>query len=261
MALNTTTKSTGGLVFKKRGQNDLKKIMIFGLDGSGKSTFAEKYCKEHNLHPVCIDIDDTNFTDVPIVEIDTSSDLMTFRSMKDTIDLIAAEEQFDTIIIDGVTSLLEMLVSKGKGLSKYSDRAERFQDLLRKIQSSGKNIIWIGQADMEVIYNADHQSNKQVIKINSMVNEKYRCIKNDKGEYTHEVVKFRTASGKTIVDDNPLREICLNIQRELEADGIKVTKSTMKSKVVKDIKAGFIEESLRPDLIKYIQKHCPEELN
>ena len=260
MALNSS-KPKGGLVFKKRGQNDLKKIMIFGLDGSGKSTFAEKYCKEHNLHPVCIDIDDTNFTNVPIVEIDTSSDLMTFRSMKETIDLIAAEEQFDTIIIDGVTSLLEMLVSKGKGLSKYSDRAERFQDLLRKIQTSGKNIIWIGQADMEVIYNADHQSNKQVIKINSMVNEKYRCIKTEKGEYTYEVVKFRTATGKTEVDDNPLRELCLNIQRELESEGIKVTKSTMKSKVVKDIKAGFIEESLRPDLIKYIQKHCPEELN
>ena len=61
--------------------------------------------------------------------------------------------------------------------------------------------------------------------------------------------------------DNPLREICLNIQKELQDEGTKVTKSTMKSKLVKDIKAGLIESSLRPDLIKYIQKHCPEELN
>ena len=41
------------------------------------------------------------------------------------------------------------------------------------MMSSRKNLIFIGQADMEVIYNEEFQSNKMVIKINSIVNEKY----------------------------------------------------------------------------------------
>lgn len=191
MALKSKTPaSTGRLTFKTRGKNDKKKVLIYGNDGTGKSTYAEQYCKDNGLKAVVIDIDDTNFTELPIVEINTKSDLMTYDSMKDIIDAIVATGDFDTIIIDGVTSLLEMLVSKSRGLSKYSDRAQRFTDILRKIQMSGLNIIWIGQADLEVIYNDDHQSNKQVIKINSIVNEKYHCYI-DKGQYKVETLKYR----------------------------------------------------------------------
>ena len=184
-------RATNGLTFKTRGKNDKKKVMIYGNDGTGKSTYAEKYCKEHNLKPVCIDVDDTNYTSVPLVEIDTRSDLTTFNSICQVVDLIAADERFDTIIIDGVTSLIEMLVSKANGLKKYSDRSERFTKILRKIQASGKNVIWIGQADMKVIYTEDHQSNKIVIKINSIVNEKYHCYIDNKGNYEVETEKIR----------------------------------------------------------------------
>ncbi|MBP5421756.1 MAG: AAA family ATPase [Paludibacteraceae bacterium] len=184
-------RATNGLTFKTRGENDKKRIMIYGNDGTGKSTYAEKYCKEHNLKPVCIDVDDTNYTSVPLVEIDTRSDLTTFNSICQVVDLIAADERFDTIIIDGVTSLIEMLVSKANGLKKYSDRSERFTKILRKIQASGKNVIWIGQADMKVIYTEDHQSNKIVIKINSIVNEKYHCYIDNKGNYEVETEKIR----------------------------------------------------------------------
>ena len=110
---------------------------------------------------------------------------------KDLVLSIYDDDRFDTIILDGVTSYLEMLVSKANGLKKYSDRAERFQDVLRCLQSSGKHLIFIGQADMEVIYSDEYQSNKMVIKINSIVNEKYHCIKTPKGEYKVETVKFR----------------------------------------------------------------------
>lgn len=184
--------SQGGLTFKTRGVNDKKRIMVYGNDGTGKSTFAEVYCKEHNLKAVCIDVDDTNYTSIPLVEIDTRTDLTTFNSICNVIDLITDDERFDTIIIDGVTSLIEMLVSKANGLKKYSDRSERFTKILRKIQASGKNVIWIGQADMKVIYNDEHQSNKIVIKINSIVNEKYYCYITDKGEYKVETEKFRS---------------------------------------------------------------------
>ena len=191
MALKSKTPTSGnGLTFKTRGVNDKKKVLIYGNDGTGKSTYAEQYCKDNGLTAVCIDIDDTNFTSIPLVEIDTRTDITTFNSICQVIDLISEDDRFDTIIVDGVTSLIEMLVSKANGLKKYSDRSERFTKILRKIQASGKNIIWIGQADMKVIYNDKHQSNKIVIKINSIVNEKYHCLIN-KGKYEVETEKIR----------------------------------------------------------------------
>lgn len=192
LAKRTTSNTAGnGLVFKKRGADDKKKVMIYGNDGTGKSTYAETYCKENGLKAVCIDVDDTNYTSIPLVEIDTRTDVTTFNSILEVIDLITADERFDTIIIDGVTSLVEMLVSKASGLKKYADRSERFTKILRKIQASGKHVIWIGQADMKVIYTEDHQSNKIVIKINSIVNEKYHCYIDNKGKYEVETEKIR----------------------------------------------------------------------
>ena len=260
------------LKFKNRSaETNLRKVMIYGKDGSGKSTFAEQYCRENNLKPVCIDIDDTNYTNVPILELNFRNDIKTYTGIKEAIEEISRCDDFDTIILDGVTSLLEMLVSKAKGLKKYSDRAERFQDLLRALMASGKHLIFVGQADMEVIYNEEFQSSKMVIKVNSIVNEKYLTYKKKEG-YSHKVVKYRTfqekgkddtsVGGETPkqVDDDPLRAICQDIKRQVELDGKLVTKSTMKSKLVKLIKAGEIEKDMRPSLIKYINQHCPEEL-
>lgn len=261
MALNQSAPK-GALKFKTRGSSDKKKVMIYGNDGTGKSTFAEEYCEKNGLKPVCIDIDDTNFTNVPIVEIDLSTDLNTFKSIKEVITQIRATDDFDTIIVDGVTSLLELLVSKSKGLSKYGDRSVRFQDILRLLLSSDKHLIFIGQADMEVIYTTDHQSNKSIIKVNSIVNEKYHCYITSKGEYAHEVMKYRTFEGETVDNEtNDIKELCQSLKESLEIGNKPVTKSTMKSQAVKMIKAGAIESELRPQLIQFIEKHCPEELD
>lgn len=259
------------LKFKQRGNNDLKKVMIYGQDGSGKSTFAAEYCHENNLKPVVIDIDDTNYTDLPILDLNFKNDLMTFNEIKRVIDEVSKSSEFDTIVLDGVTSLLEMLVSNAKGLAKYSDRAMRFQKILQALLSSGKHLIFIGQIDMQVIFNEEVQSSKMVIKVNSIVNEKYLCEVDEKGNYTHKVIKFRTLpdSPGSIVDgevpenveDDPLKNICYDIKKQLESEGKLVTKSTMKSKVVKMVKDGEIEQSMRPSLIKFIQEHCPEELD
>lgn len=198
MALKTRTpvQSSTGLKFKVRGKDDLKKVMIYGNDGTGKSTFAETYCNNNGLRPVVIDVDDTNYTNLPIVEVDLSTDLKAYKFVKNIVNEILQSGEFDTIILDGVTSYLEMLVSKANGLKKYSDRAERFQDVLRTLLSSGMNLIFIGQADMKVIYNEEHQSNKMVIKINSLVNEKYYCYIDEKGRYQVDTVKFRSISQK-----------------------------------------------------------------
>ena len=192
MALKTKAPSTGTLSFKTRGANDKKKVMIYGNDGTGKSTFAEKYCKKNKLSPIVIDVDDTNFTSLPIVELDMSTDRKAYKFVKDLVESIYDDDRFDTIILDGVTSYLEMLVSKANGLKKYSDRAERFQDVLRCLQASGKHLIFIGQADMEVIYSDEYQSNKMVIKINSIVNEKYHCYIAKNGAYKVETEKYRS---------------------------------------------------------------------
>ena len=162
-----------------------------------------------------------------------------------------------------------MLVSDAKGLAKYSDRAMRFQKIIQSMVSSGKNLIFIGQIDMEVIYSDEFQSSKVVIKVNSLVNEKYLCELDDKGNFTHKVVKFRTiensndnavAKDSGVVDDN-IKGICQDIKDQLESEGKRVSKSSMKSYVVKMVNQGNLDAKLRPKLIKYIQAHCPEDLD
>ena len=180
------------LKFKDRMQNPRKKILVYGLDGTGKSTFAFKYCERNGLTPVVIDVDDTNFTPAPILDLNFGSDIATYKTLKDAIEEIGKSDDFDTIILDGVTSLLEMLVSKSKGLSAYSDRSKRWNDILFKLDNTRKNIIFIGQIDMEMMFNEDYQPSKAVIKVNSLVNEKYKCFIDEKGNYTYEVKKLRT---------------------------------------------------------------------
>lgn len=259
------------LKFKDPKKDELKKVLIYGKDGTGKSTFASNYCKEHNLSPVVIDIDDTNrtrlYSEGRVLNLPLKNSLQTFNNVRGAIDEIAKTEDFDTIILDGVTSLLEMLVSDAKGLAKYSDRATRFQKIIQSLIASEKNLIFIGQADMEVIYNEEFQSSKVVIKVNSLVNEKYLCELDDKGNFTHKVMKYRVVesadSDSEVLssDDDEIRSICQGIKEELEADGKKVTKSAMKSCVVKKINRGILDAKLRPRLIKYIVAHCPEDLD
>lgn len=190
------------LRFKDRQKEpSLKKVLIYGMDGSGKSTFAEQYCREHNLNGVVIDIDDTNYTNLPIVEVNLTTDLTTYNSVKDVIKEIGKSE-FDTIVLDGVTSLLELLTSKAKGMAAYSDRGKRWNDILRALLISKKNVIFIGQIDMELIFSPDAQSSKAVIKVNSMVNEKYYCYIDEKGQYCHDVKKFRAVDSSI----DPLEE-------------------------------------------------------
>jgi len=299
------------LKFKNPKKDNLRKVMVYGRDGSGKSTFAADYCKKHQLNPVVIDVDDTNktslFTEGRVLQIDMKTDISTFRNVKSTIEEIKKTE-FDTIILDGVTSLLEMLTSDAKGLAQYSDRAKRFNKILQALLDSGKHIIFIGQIDMEVIYTEDFQSPKAVIKVNSLVNEKYLCFVDEKGNYNHQVKKYRTIENnvhqksepktetkpskplikevtpkvntpemtpepvpvddfvtadeipkENFVDD-PVRNQCILIKGMLEREGVKVTKSSMRSRVVKLIKEEVLPKENRASLIRYIDKNCPEGL-
>ena len=282
------------LKFKDRTKEpSLKKVLIYGMDGSGKSTFAEQYCKENNLTPVCIDIDDTNYTNVPIVEVNLTTDLTTYNSVKDVIKEIGKSKKFDTIILDGVTSLLELLTSRAKGMAAYSDRSKRWNDILRALLVSKKNIIFVGQIDMELIFTPDAQSSKAVIKVNSMVNEKYYTYIDEKGQYCHETKKFRTidspvdsleeyemaAAPKTRpmqkkqpvkgfetadeiepVDNSPVLENYMRtIAKRVAMQGNKITKRTMRAKTFELVQMGDIPVELKDDLYEYINENCPGE--
>lgn len=280
------------LKFKQRG-NDLKKVLIYGEDKSGKSTFAETYCHENSLNGVVIDIDDTNYTSLPIIELNLKTDIAAYNNIKKAIAEIVADGSFDTIIIDGVSSMLELFVSKAKGLKKYSDRAERFNDILRDLLNSKMNLIFIGQIDMKVIHTEDFQSPKPIVKINSIVNEKYKTYRTKKG-YSHKVIacriwegpvsgtkvtlepgkskvinetkvvndSFMTASeiGEPDPNDDPIKSQCYMIKDMLEAEGKSVTKHSMKLKVVQVAKEHGLPVENKRALLDYIAKHCPEEL-
>lgn len=72
---------------------------------------------------------------------------------------------------------------------------------------------------------------------------------------------FTTADNVTNTELDPVAlNYCRSIRDVLESEGKPVTKSKMRSKLVKMIKDGDIDKSLRPQLIDFINEHCPEEL-
>lgn len=179
------------LKLKNKNEPRKKKVLIYGEDGSGKSTFAAKYCKENNLKPIVIDFEDTNFTDLPTLDLIFKNDIQTFSTIKNVIKELGETNEYDTIIMDGISSLLEMLTSKAKGMAAYSERSKRWNEILFALENTRKNLIFIGQIDFAVIYTSEQQSSKAVIKVNAMVNEKYYCYKSG-NEYRQDVKKFRT---------------------------------------------------------------------
>ena len=200
-----------------------KKILIYGLDGSGKSTFAETYCKEKGLNPVCIDIDDTNFTQVPIVEFDRSSHLKVKKQILEFINDVK-ESEYDTVIIDGVSSLLNLLVSNGKGLNKYGDRTVALNQILNELARSKLNFLLVGQIDLEI---AREEPSVAIVNINSIVNEKYYCYV-EKGQYKQEVKKFRSIEEV----ENGIREKPQEPKAEVKVERVNTPKLEKKSEPV-----------------------------
>jgi len=250
------------LKLKNRSENPRKKVLIYGLDGTGKSTFAETYCKENGLNPIVLDIDDTNFTGLDILDLRFANDMQTYTIVKNTIKEIGKTPEYDTIILDGVSSLLEMLTSKSKGMAAYSDRSKRWNDILFELENTQKNLIFIGQIDLEMLFNDDYQPSKAVIKVNSLVNEKYRCYIDDKGNYTYETKKFRTleqieaeAKPKAKAEPKP-NEPAMNT-----LDSTKdIAESIIAELPQKDLLAAKVELARLLKLGVITQKECPRIL-
>ena len=164
-----------------------KKVLIYGVDGTGKSTFAEKYCNDNGLNPVGVDIDNTNFTGVPCIEFDRNTHLKVKEQILKFI-ADAKQSEYDTIMIDGVSSLLNLLVSNGKGLNKYGDRTTALNKIINELERSRMNFVLIGQIDLD---SSGGDVSTAVVNVNSIVNEKYYCYIDDKGNYCQDVKKFR----------------------------------------------------------------------
>jgi len=254
------------LKLRKRGEAPRKKVLIYGMDGSGKSTFAANYCVEHGLNPVCIDVDDTNFTNVDILDLSFKGDVQTYNSIKDIIDEIE-KSNYDTIILDGVTSLLEMLTSKARGMAAYSDRAKRWNDILHKLNNSKKHLIFVGQIDMEMMFNEDYQPSKAVIHVNSMVNEKYKTFVDKDGEYKFETLKCRTmdmveaqVSKPEVVKEEPKKAVANNIDsvsdiaESIIAELPNKSITDAKLEVMELLKASIITREECPEIIKKLEE-------
>ena len=178
------------MVLKIKQRNAIpKKVLIYGLDGTGKSTFAETYCKKHNLKPVCLDVDDTNFTSIPVIEFERSNHVKVKNQVLRFIEDVK-ESEFDTVIIDGVSSLLNLLVSDSKGIKMYGDRTVALNKIINELARSKLNFILIGQIDLET---ERDEISAAVVNVNSIVNEKYYCYK-EKGQYLSEVKKLRVVT-------------------------------------------------------------------
>ena len=190
MQSRATQEKIGKFQFKKRSKMNRRKVLIYGNDGSGKSTYAETYCKQHNLNPVVLDLEDTNYTDLPMLsEFDLTTDVKAYRFMNSVLAEISENEEFDTIIIDGVDSLIEAFISNANGLKCYADRSKTFIRFTKDCLKTGKNLIFVGQSPVDLDYykGSDAKPNSCIVKLNAMVNEKYRL--GDK--FQVETVKYR----------------------------------------------------------------------
>ena len=235
------------MVLKIRERKTLpKKVLIYGLDGSGKSTFAETYCKENNLSPICVDIDDTNFTAVPCIEFERSNHIKTKDQIINFIHDVKNSNEYDTIIIDGISSLLNLLVSNAKHQNKYGDRTNALNKILNELVKSKKNFIFVGQIDLETL---DEGSSVAVVNINSIVNEKYKCSFDGK-KYTQEVKKFRRLEEVEAKSKKQTLPKAAKVEEPtgLKDEDIETAEESFVFESAKEIAASIIEEIPKRDI-------------
>jgi hypothetical protein len=182
--------------------------MVMGAPKSGKSTFVEQYCKDNGLNGVVIDIDDTNYTDMPLIRpneglkdcklVRDSFDDLIFDAVMDAINT-ARKEGFDTIVIDGWTLYMSDMEGEAVGWDKINKKNSKLLMTLKKLRLSGLHIIIIGQSDMKLAIDDktnEVKSNKAVLYINSFVNEVYEC------SCSNGIYKVNTVAKRTLTDEN-----------------------------------------------------------
>lgn len=181
---------------KKRSEsNNLERILIIGKDGTFKSNFAAKYCEKNKLKPIVLDFDRTNYSNLDIVDdFDLSNDYKASKGINTILEEINKLE-YDTVILDGITTVIESFIGSGQGMSAYSTRSKLFYKLIHKLQNMNKHLIFIGQEDADLDFYKEKESpSKVIIRLNAICNKKFRCTKVGANKFQVECIKDR--SGK-----------------------------------------------------------------
>lgn len=186
---------------KKRSDGkNLETILIIGADGTFKSNFAAKYCEKKGLNAIVLDFDRTNFSNLDIVDdFDLSNDRKSFKGINTVLDEINKLE-YDTIILDGITTVIESFIGSASGMAAYSSRSKLFYKLIHKLQGMNKNLIFIGQEDADLDFYKENESpSKVIIRLNAICNRKFKCSKLGANKFQVECIKDRSGEldGKT----------------------------------------------------------------
>lgn len=170
---------------KRKDIKSLKKVLIVGETKHGKSTFAEKYCKDNGLNAIVCDFENTNYSNLDmVVDFDLSNDVKLFRSLNKLIKEVVASD-YDTLILDGIDSVIEGFISNAPGLKAYADRSKTFARLMNELDKSNLNIIFISQMPgyLPYYYDTEEKPNKCVVRLNARVNTVFVCKKDENGNY------------------------------------------------------------------------------
>lgn len=179
---------------KKRTEDkNLERILIMGQDGSFKSNFAAKYCEKKGLNAIVLDFDRTNYSNLDIIdEFDLSNDRKAFKNINNVLNEINKLE-YDTVIMDGITTVIESFIGSGNGMVAYSSRSKLFYKLIHILQSLNKHLIFIGQMDADLdSYKENESPSKVIIRLNAICNRKFRCSKVGANKFQVECIKDRT---------------------------------------------------------------------
>lgn len=183
-------------------KNRIDKVLIYGNPGTGKTTSAWKYCKEHEYNPIVFDNNDTNYTPMPNIAIDFSkSHIYILKELTKWIPLIAKSE-YDTIIIEDIGNLVDQLTppeDKRNKFAAFKARADAVKKVVNCLNKSGCNLIFIGQSDMIIAdrenKNDSENYSKPTVLINSMVNTAFYTYKPDENTFKWSCTKFRGKKG------------------------------------------------------------------
>ena len=177
-------------------------ILIHGNPGTGKTTAAEKYCKMKGYKPIVFDVNNTNFTSMPNLDMDFSMNhLGIMRQLTHWIPKIKPEG-FDTIVFEDIGNLIEKLTPKADKKNNFAHtqaRATFVKDLMKCLNASGCNIIFLGQSDMIIkdYENKDDNESysKPIVLINAIVNWAYYTYKPNETTFAWKCTKYRGKPG------------------------------------------------------------------
>ena len=183
-------------------ENRVDKVLIYGNPGTGKTTSAWKYCQRKEYNPIVFDNNDTNFTDMPNLDVDFKKNHLSILQNMTRFIPHLKQAGYDTIVFEDIGNLFELLTppsTQKNQLLAYKARSDNIKKLIGCLDKSGCNMIFIGQSDMiiadKVNKNDTENYSKPVVLINALVNFAYYTYKPDENTFEWTCTKYRNEQG------------------------------------------------------------------